>query len=316
MPATGPYRIKSFDPKTGAATLVRNAYFHEWSRDAQPAGYPDRIEWRPYQAGAAGLSAIEDGQADWMFDIVPSRGLEEARLRSPARFHPAVWPYFSYLQLATSQPPFNRRQARLAVDVAVNRTRLIALADAQGQKVPACQLSPPNLFGYAPACRHRQPDLARARRLVAASGTAGMRVTVSGKRPVPAADREIFKTLARIGYRPVWTSADTADVSHMGGATDFPSVANIVDFACLGFCNRYPQLDRLITRAHAAELSTQPGRAGAVWAAVEKLMLRDGSPWVPLDNALAIGFVSSRVGNYQFAPSPGSSPVIDQIWVR
>jgi peptide/nickel transport system substrate-binding protein len=318
VPATGPYRISSFDPKTGAATLVRNARFHEWSRDAQPAGYPDQIEWRPFDDGAAALRAIEHGQADWMFDLVPSRNLKEAELRYPTRFHPAIWNYLAYLQLATTQSPFNRPQARLALDLAIDRARLIALADAQGQKRPTCQLSPPNLFGYAPTCPRnpRHPDLVRGRRYVTASGTAGMRVTVFGKPPIATADREIFKTLARIGYQPVWTSGADADIYHVATATDFPSVANIFDFACLDFCHRYPQLAKLIRRAHEAELSAQPGRAGPIWSAIERQFLRHGSPWVPLDNAVATGFVSKRLGNYQFAPAPGNAPLIDQMWVR
>jgi hypothetical protein len=37
---------------------------------------------------------------------------------------------------------------------------------------------------------------------------------------------------------------------------------------------------------------------------------------VPFNNATAPGFVSARVGNYQFAPPPGDVPLIDQMWVR
>jgi hypothetical protein len=31
---------------------------------------------------------------------------------------------------------------------------------------------------------------------------------------------------------------------------------------------------------------------------------------------LSLGFVSSHVGDYQFSPVAGSSPVVDQMWVR
>jgi YVTN family beta-propeller protein len=44
LPATGPYMWASVT--NNQATLVRNPYFHEWSRAARPDGYPDRIVFR------------------------------------------------------------------------------------------------------------------------------------------------------------------------------------------------------------------------------------------------------------------------------
>jgi peptide/nickel transport system substrate-binding protein len=318
VPATGPYEVSSFDPKTGAATLIRNRRFREWSKDSQPAGFPDRIEWRPFANGAAALRAIEQGHADWMFDNVPSGSLREAKLGYPTRFHPAIFPYTSYLQLATTRPPFDRSQARLALSRAVDRSGLIALRDANGQKRPTCQISPPNVFGYAPICPGGppRPDVNRARLEVSASGTRGMRVTLFRADHIDPVAHAVFRTLAKIGYRPAWTSSPDADVTLGAYVADFPSVANFFEFACVDFCSRYRRLEHLIARAQAAELSEQPGQAGPLWAAAERLMLRLGAPWVPLDNAVATGFVSKRVGNYQFGPPPGDQPLIDQMWVR
>ena len=44
LPATGPYMWASVT--NNEATLVRNPYFHEWSRAARPDGYPNRIVFR------------------------------------------------------------------------------------------------------------------------------------------------------------------------------------------------------------------------------------------------------------------------------
>jgi peptide/nickel transport system substrate-binding protein len=318
IPATGPYMFAKFDPRTGASLLVRNPDFHQWSRDAQPSGYPDRIQVRTYASGRAAFRAIEHDRADWMYAAVPLPDLREAEYRYPTRFHPATWPVTSYLQLATTRPPFDRRQARLAVGLAVNRKQLITINAAQGQTEPTCQLAPPNLFGYAPACPHAAPeDTAAARHDVVASGTVGMRVTVEG-RPDDPYMRSIFSALRQIGYDPVWKATGTADVAPSGFFADYPSVAFLFERAqaCLGYCSRHPALGRLIHRAQSAELSAQPGRAGPLWAAAEKLMLRLGSPWVPLSHPLSTGFVSKRVGNYQFAPASGDAPLLDQMWVK
>ena len=45
LPATGPYMIARFRPRR-ELTLVRNPRFREWSKAAQPDGYPDRITLR------------------------------------------------------------------------------------------------------------------------------------------------------------------------------------------------------------------------------------------------------------------------------
>jgi peptide/nickel transport system substrate-binding protein len=52
VPATGPYEIASFDPKRGLR-LVRNPRFREWSRAAQPSGFPNEIVERVTGSGRA-----------------------------------------------------------------------------------------------------------------------------------------------------------------------------------------------------------------------------------------------------------------------
>src|SRR5204863_8350532 len=61
LPATGPYMTASFAPNR-AWVLVRNPWFHEWSSDAQPAGFPDRIVLKA--APSNQVAALERGAAD------------------------------------------------------------------------------------------------------------------------------------------------------------------------------------------------------------------------------------------------------------
>ena len=51
------------------------------------------------------------------------------------------------------------------------------------------------------------------------------------------------------------------------------------------------------------------------WAAADQ-RVTDYALVIPIGAGSTLGFTSKRVGNYQFAPAPGNSPIIDQMWVR
>lgn len=98
---------------------------------------------------------------------------------------------------------------RRALNYAVDRNAVIAVARAGAVAQPTCQVLPPNFPGYRPYCPYTAnrsagnhwvaPDLDRARRLVAASGTKGELVTVwTADRPEGA---YIAAVLRRLGYR-------------------------------------------------------------------------------------------------------------------
>ena len=67
LPATGPYMFSSYDPKQGFK-LIRNPHFREWSRAAQPSGYPDQIVLRFGGSADTHVSAVEHGKADLTSD--------------------------------------------------------------------------------------------------------------------------------------------------------------------------------------------------------------------------------------------------------
>ena len=77
-PGTGPYMWQSYNPNS-EAVLVRNKYFHVWSADAQPAGYPDKIVEKYGQTVSDEVTAVENGQADEVYDgdVIPADRLNE-----------------------------------------------------------------------------------------------------------------------------------------------------------------------------------------------------------------------------------------------
>jgi YVTN family beta-propeller protein len=85
LPATGPYKIGSFDPKRGI-TYVRNPYFREWSQAAQPQGFPNEIVLRFGYADE--VRAVEQGRADFALDGVPNTELNDVNNGSLARYTP------------------------------------------------------------------------------------------------------------------------------------------------------------------------------------------------------------------------------------
>jgi hypothetical protein len=64
-----------------------------------------------------------------------------------------------------------------------------------------------------------------------------------------------------------------------------------------------------------AEQSEGQYQGTLAWAAVDQ-RLTDDALVIPIGTGSTLGLTSKRVGNFQTAPAPGNSPMIDQMWVR
>ena len=187
VPSTGPYMIESYVPGR-ALTLVRNPYFHVWSRAARPDGFPDEIEFRLDGRAAASRPSSEGGRCRI---LSRSTGGHQKRSRTSGRATPrrstCTQQATVLLFLNTTHPPFDDVRVRRAVNYAVDRGAISASYGGELSE-PTCQLRPPGTVGFRRYCPYtaapsqtgewKAPDLTRARRLVAASGTQGMSVTV------------------------------------------------------------------------------------------------------------------------------------------
>ncbi len=85
MPSTGAYQF--VDVSRDQATLVRNPYFREWSHAARPDSYPNRIVFQGGIRWEAGITAVERGAADYMFDGVPPDRIADLLPGEPAVHH-------------------------------------------------------------------------------------------------------------------------------------------------------------------------------------------------------------------------------------
>jgi YVTN family beta-propeller protein len=351
LPATGPYRIARFIPNR-MLVLMRNRYFREWSRDAQPAAYPDRIVYRFGLAASAETSAVEQGSADVMLDSPPPERLREIATRFPSRAHPFVEPTVFYLFLNTRIPPFNDVRARRALNFAVDRAELVRLWGGRQLARPTCQVLPPGIAGYRPYCPYTAngsaagnwtaPDPARARALLhAAGGThAAVSVHVSADPPARLAIARYFVDLLdELGYQARLRSYPDTQSFYMdagrpstratagveGWESNFPRASDF--FPSLVTCASYqpkapvnlnaggfcePTLDRQITRARTLA-SSDPATSAALWSRVDR-EVTDAAPWVAFLNRAGIDLTSARVGNYQ--RNQQFSVLLDQLWVR
>src|SRR5205085_9090795 len=182
------YMIARYDAKAGL-TLVRNPRFHVWSEAAQPAGFPDTIEYTFHVSAAGQVKAVEDNRADWMADDPPRGALHTLTTEFAGRIHPYAKQQTFYLALNTTMAPFDDVRVRRAISYAVDRRAMVAISGGSPQGRVTCQFLPPNFPGYQPYCPYTvnpnratgawtAPNLPKARKLIAQAGVAGARVQV------------------------------------------------------------------------------------------------------------------------------------------
>ncbi len=350
IPATGPYVITRYDPGH-RLVLQRNPEFSQWSSAAQPDGYPDRIVWRFGQSPESAVSSVERGTADfglYQFPFSPPGDrLPELRTRYPAQIHANPLPETEFFTLNTRVPPFDDVRVRRALNDAVDRNVVARLDGGRFLASPTCQLLPPGLPGYSRYCPYstggqprgpyRGPRLAAAHRLVAASGTRGMRVRVIADPHVRAAHYVVL-VLRHLGYRATVRLATgprldllesnsrfRSQVDLVGWAADYPSPAEFLDYflSCRAFrpasntnINTAEFCDRRVDAGIARAERLQPGDPAAatrVWQRVDR-RVTDLAPVLSTVNLKAVDFVSRRVGGYEFNPQWGI--LLDQLWVR
>jgi peptide/nickel transport system substrate-binding protein len=250
--------------------------------------------------------------------------------------------------LNTRVAPFDQVDVRRALNYAANRATIVEANGGADVAQPTCQILPPDFPGYGPYCPYTagptssgswtSPDLAKARALVARSGTRGMKVTVWAWSAAPEFNRYAVELLRALGFRTsmkrvadnyfgaVGDSRNRAQIGFFGWQPDYPTASSYFRslFTCASFlpadpansnasefCD--PSIDRLIERALNVQ-TTNPAAARALWERVDREVV-DQAPWLPLYTPKSFNVLSKRVGNYQYNPS-GFGMLVDQLWVR
>jgi YVTN family beta-propeller protein len=341
VPATGPYRIIAASSRQ--VRFARNPFFREWSHAAQPDGNPDAIVWRSVPTVQDAVAAVQTGRADWLFGLIPRPQYQQLRLQSPAQLHSSPVFGVDFAPLNTHRAPFNNVHVRQALNYAINRDKIVRLYGGLSFATATCQVITPGLPGYRRYCPytlHPRPDgsytgpnLARARRLVGESGTAGQHVDVWGASDSPYVPRGVpvyvASVLRTLGYRVrlhLLPDATFTEAMRQGfqlsvdgdWLASYPSPASYLPqfFGCGGgTSNGYhcdPRLDREMKEAGQLESSDLASARGR-WESIDR-QLTNEAIWVPTINVREVELLSKRVRNYEHHVVWGF--LVDQGWLR
>jgi peptide/nickel transport system substrate-binding protein len=335
---TGPYKWVQYSPQK-QMKIVRNPYFKEWSKDAQPDGLPDSIVQKFGLSVEAEVTQVENGQADWIAntDSIPSDRLPELSSKYASQVHINPLTAVYYFAFNVRVPPFNNLKARQAVNYATDRNALVKLYGGTNVAVPTCQILPPNFPGYKPYCPYTVnpgsgkwtgPDLAKAKKLVDESGTKGAAVKVNTDTTEvdKAYGLYFIGLLNKLGYKAspqflsndiqypyIQNSKNKVQFAYSSWFQDYPAASDFLDIllGCGSFhpnSNSSPNIAEFCNKPIQAKMDqagamglTDPTGANNLWAQVDK-EVTDQAPWVSMFNPKLLDFTSSRVKGFQFSP--------------
>lgn len=347
IPGTGAYMISAYDPNKGM-TLVRNPHFKQWSEEAQPDGYPDVVQYDFGLTEEAAVTAIEKGEADWMYDQPPTDRLVELGTKFMEQVHISPLTAWWYAPLNTRLAPFDNEKARQAVAYAVDRNTLVNLFGGKALATPVCQVLPPDFPGHVdycpftkdPGAKWSAPDLDKARQLVEESGTKGQKVTVIVEDTAVSRAIGVYlqSVLTSIGYeadvKPISPNIQYTYIQNTNNKVqmsvsqwyqDYPAASNFLNimFGCdsfregsdasnniSGFCDK--AIDAKMKQAMDLGVTDQEA-ANKLWAEIDK-EVTDKAAAVALFTPKHIDFVSKRLGNFEF--NAQFYWIVTQSWVQ
>jgi ABC-type transport system substrate-binding protein len=283
-------------------------------------GVNSQLAWFKYQRGEIDIAGI------------PSA--EFSRVMNDDRYRPLLLQRTTlrtqYLGINCELPPFDRVPVRRALNLAIDKQRLLDLADGRG--VVAKSILPPDMPGAAPVPGYEH-DPAAAREQVSAAGVGeGFTTTLWSTRDPEGSLRfaqSIQQDLLAIGIevriKPVDFPALIEAVRHrgqvplfmLGWEADFPDPSNfltvLLHSESRGSNNNAfysnPAVDRLLDEAGPV---LDPSRRFPLFQQAEAAIMRD-APWVPLFHPVSFIVRHPRVRDYELHPLRPSR--VERTWL-
>jgi peptide/nickel transport system substrate-binding protein len=282
---------------------------------------------------------VISGRLDFMTEDPTGDQLPQVRRQYADRFTESPNPpnvYYFFLNLTL--PPFDKQEAREAVNYAIDSSALVRIFG--GRLRPGCTMLPPQLTGYEDfECKYGdpsgEPDMERARQLVEQSGYEGENVTVwtNNKDPRPAIADYYRDLLDEIGFE--------ADTKTLDQQVYFEQIGLKRTKAQTGFTNWYqdyphpgdffePLLssdaleteptfnqgfvsDRQIDRTLDELRGEAPGEAADQWGDLDEYVVNQKAYVVPYGYEESTSFFSERMDAENCA---GVHPVYKNDWLQ
>ncbi|HZN88294.1 MAG TPA: ABC transporter substrate-binding protein [Thermoleophilaceae bacterium] len=201
-PGVGPYTLDVVD-FTRKWVLTKNPRF---DLPGIPKAKFNKITVNVSDSVTKMTQDVINGDADFMTEDPTGDQLPEVRAKYKDRYSEAPNPPNTYYFFLNHKiPPFDKKEAREAVNYALDSRALVRIFG--GRLTPGCTFLPPDLVGYKNYdCKYGDPngppDIAKAKQLVKESGYEGEKVTVwtNNKDPRPAIADYYRDVLNEIGF--------------------------------------------------------------------------------------------------------------------
>ncbi|MGE3830664.1 MAG: ABC transporter substrate-binding protein, partial [Parvibaculaceae bacterium] len=212
---TGAFKFVEWQPGQ-RIVLERNKDYY---RPGVP--YLDKITYEFGQDPTVAVLRLKNGEVDIVGDGIPPAQFTEIMNDPANKDLIAVGDqlHTGYVTMNVTQAPFDNVKVRQAVNMAINKERVVRLINNRG--VPAVQALPPAMPGYNPDNKGYAYDPDGAKKLLAEAGLAGgfsTELYVMNVDPNPRIAQAIQQDLAAVGIKAEIRSLAQAEVIAAGGS--------------------------------------------------------------------------------------------------
>jgi ABC-type transport system substrate-binding protein len=313
---TGAYKMT--DWSLGQHVIFeRNA---DYFRAGSP--YLDKITFEVGQDPSVSLLRLKRGEVDVLGDPIPSANFVEEK-NDPANKGLIIEGgllHTGYITLNVTTPPFDNKLVRQAVNMAINKDRVLRIVNNRG--VEANQPLPPAMPGYDTNYKGYPYDPERAKALLAEAGHPNgfeTELYAMNTDPNPRIAQSFQQDLASIGIRAEIKSLAQATVIDAGGQgtapmlwsggmawiADYPDPSNFYGpiLGCGGavpggwnwakYCNK--EIEARAAKADGMASDDQAAARIDAWRQIFVDIMEE-APWVPVFNEVRFAMHSARIG--------------------
>jgi oligopeptide transport system substrate-binding protein len=283
--------------------------------------YLDKLTFEFGQDPTVAVLRLGKGEVDIVGDGIPPAQFAQIMADPASKDLIAIGDqlHTGYVTMNVTAPPFDNPKVRQAVNMAINKDRIVRLINNRG--VPATQALPPAMPGYNPDNKGYAFDPEGAKKLLKEAGAENIatELYVMNVDPNPRIAQAIQQDLAAVGIKAEIRSLAQAEVIAAGGSgkapmvwsggmawiADFPDPANFYYgiLGCAGageggwnwskYCNK--ELDSRAEKADAMVKPDQSDARIAAWRGIFDDVLKD-APWAPVFNEKRFTYHSARLG--------------------